>query len=61
MSPVATPIGTCPTGKMRYDSYQRAARALKEKKRRKSGLSKPVKMYRCKVCSGWHLSSTKKR
>jgi hypothetical protein len=52
----------CPTGKMRYLSNARATlRLLAVQAMPEDGRTKPVRVYRCERCDGYHLTSQSKR
>lgn len=51
---------TCPTNKRRYPDHATASAVLrKAKRRRRPGPSDPIRFYRCPICEGYHLTSTK--
>jgi ribosomal protein L34E len=49
------------TGKHRHGSRKRALSALNELRAAAKTARRPVAVYRCGFCSGWHLTSQEQR
>lgn len=64
MSPWFEPEGDCPSGKLRYETESKAAKALRsaQAKRAKHNMARVEKRYyACGFCDGYHLTSADDR
>lgn len=57
----ARPDGTCPSGKFRFATWDRANRALTDAKIarafHRNNRRREERAYACDRCGGWHLTS----
>ncbi|WP_185893616.1 hypothetical protein [Streptomyces sp. WAC08241] len=51
------PCGQCPTGKRRYYDRIRADIVLARIQRSNNPHRQEKRVYRCRTCRGWHLTS----